>query len=83
MAKLTERRDGICPWKSIDHLKEAFSSYMSPEQIDKIVNKVTKNGTFKKREGVTDSENRDNLLNLVDSIIMKKVEEKEKHEKIC
>jgi len=73
MVETTERRDDICPWKDMDHLKNTYSKHMTPKQIDEIVERITKDGTFKKREGSTEIENNDHLLNLVDSIIMKEL----------
>lgn len=69
--KTIERRDDMCPWEDMDHLKRAYSKYLTSKQIDKIVEKITKDGTFKKRKDATDLENETHLLNLVDSIIMK------------
>lgn len=64
-----DKRNGMCPWRDIDHLKSAYSKIISSDEIDKIIDTIKKKNRFKKRFDATERENEEQLLNLVDSII--------------
>ena len=67
---MDERRIDLRPWQSLNQLKEAYEKYISHDEIDKIVSKIMKSERFKKRAGLTEEENKECFLNLVDSIVM-------------
>ena len=70
-----ERRIDLRPWQNLDQLKKAYDKYVSPEEIDRIVSRIMKSDRFKERAGLTEEENRECFLNLVDSIVMVVFEE--------
>jgi len=64
---MDERRIDLRPWQNLDQLKEAYEKYISPDKIDKIISEITKLKKFKKRATLTEEENKECFLNLVDS----------------
>lgn len=50
--------------------KLGYANYISSEEIDRIVSRIMKSDRFKKRVGLTEEENKECFLNLVDSIAM-------------
>jgi len=64
-----ERRIDLRPWQNLDQLKGAYAEYVSSDKIDKIISEITRLKKFKKRARLTEEENKECFLNLVDSII--------------
>lgn len=71
-----ERRSDLYLWESFEHLKDAYFDYINPKEIDEIASQVRKSGKFKKRVGLTSEENGCCLCNLIDSLIMERLDKK-------
>ena len=71
-----ERRSDLYLWENLEHLKDAYFDYINPQEIDEIASQVRKSGKFKKRLGLTSEENECCLCNLIDSLIMERLDKK-------
>ena len=71
-----ERRSDLYLWDSLDHLKDTYFDYIDPKEIDKIASQVRKSGKFKKRVGLTNQENECCFCNLIDAMIMERLDNK-------
>lgn len=71
-----ERRSDVYLWDNLEHLKDAYAGYINPSQIDEIASQIRREGKFKKRTGLSNQENESCFYNLVDSLIMEKLNKK-------
>jgi len=71
-----ELRTNMYVWRDLDHLKEAFSEYIKPEEIDTIVKQLKKSGKYKERAGISEEENESGLCNLTEAIVMHRLEKR-------
>lgn len=71
-----ERRSDLYLWDNLEHLKDTYFDYIDPKEIDKIASQIRKSGKFKKRLGLTSEENECCFCNLIDSLIMERLDKK-------
>lgn len=72
---MDERRLDLCHWRDLDHIRKAYSNYINPEEIEKIIEKTEKQ--FKKRANISDEENEYCFLNLIDSMLVNYMQRRE------
>ena len=71
-----ERRTNLYFWDNLDHLKNNYQNYINPQEINDIASQIKESGKFKNRDGLTEEENELCLYNLIDCLIMKRLNNK-------
>ncbi len=67
----SERREDIYFWRDFNHLRDAYTRYLTPKEIEDIVARIKQENRFVKRSNVTDAENEADLCNLIEREILK------------
>lgn len=71
-----ERRTNLYFWDNLDHLKNTYYNYINPQEINDIASQIKESGKFKNRAGLTKEENEHCLYNLIDCVIMARLNKK-------